>query len=35
MHGKPIIQEANFSVDEGSKVTIMGQNGSGKNGNEL
>lgn len=26
----PILESASFSVDEGSKVTIMGQNGSGK-----
>ena len=29
-YGKPIIDEANFSVRKGSKVTIMGQNGAGK-----
>mmetsp|Transcript_21465 Transcript_21465/g.40042 ORF Transcript_21465/g.40042 Transcript_21465/m.40042 type:complete len:574 (+) Transcript_21465:75-1796(+) len=27
---QPILEGASFSVDEGSKVTIMGQNGSGK-----
>ena len=27
---KPILDGASFSVDEGAKVTIMGQNGSGK-----
>lgn len=27
---KPIIENASFSISEGSKVTIMGQNGSGK-----
>lgn len=27
---KPILESASFSVDEGAKVTIMGQNGSGK-----
>ncbi len=27
---KPILKEANFSVREGSKITIMGQNGAGK-----
>lgn len=29
-HNKPILTEANFSVREGMKVTIMGQNGAGK-----
>lgn len=29
-HGKRIIDDANFSVRKGSKVTIMGQNGAGK-----
>lgn len=29
-HGKPILDEANFSVRENSKITIMGQNGAGK-----
>jgi len=27
---KPILREADFSVREGSKVTLMGQNGAGK-----
>ena len=27
---KPILAEANFSVREGSKITLMGQNGAGK-----
>ena len=26
---KPILNEVNFSIREGNKVTIMGQNGSG------
>jgi ATPase subunit of ABC transporter with duplicated ATPase domains len=30
LHGKPILQDANFTIREGNKVTIMGQNGSGK-----
>lgn len=30
VHDKPIIKDANFSIRKGSKVTIMGQNGSGK-----
>src|SRR3989344_913161 len=29
-HGKPILDEANFSVRENAKITIMGQNGAGK-----
>jgi ATP-binding cassette, subfamily F, member 3 len=29
-HTKPILEEVNFSVRKGSKVTIMGQNGAGK-----
>lgn len=29
-HNKPILDEANFSVRENSKITIMGQNGAGK-----
>lgn len=29
-HNKPILNEVNFSVRKGSKVTIMGQNGAGK-----
>ena len=29
-HVKPILEEANFSVRENSKITIMGQNGAGK-----
>ena len=27
---KPILNEANFSVRRGSKITLMGQNGAGK-----
>src|SRR5580698_11108197 len=27
---KPILDEADFSVREGSKITLMGQNGAGK-----
>src|SRR5688572_20059613 len=27
---KPILQEADFSVRRGSKITLMGQNGAGK-----
>jgi ATP-binding cassette subfamily F protein 3 len=29
-HNKPILDEVNFSVRKGSKITIMGQNGAGK-----
>lgn len=29
-HNKPILEEVNFSVRRGSKITIMGQNGAGK-----
>ncbi len=29
-HKKPILDEASFSVREGAKVTLMGQNGAGK-----
>lgn len=29
-HNKPILQEVNFSVRRGTKITIMGQNGAGK-----
>ncbi len=29
-HNKPILNEANFSVRQGSKITLMGQNGAGK-----
>jgi len=29
-HNKPILEEVNFSVRSGSKITIMGQNGAGK-----
>jgi len=29
-HTKPILDEASFSVHEGAKLTIMGQNGAGK-----
>jgi ATP-binding cassette, subfamily F, member 3 len=28
--GRPLIENSSFSIEEGSKVTIMGQNGSGK-----
>src|SRR3989338_6774246 len=28
--GKPILDEANFAVRRGSKITLMGQNGAGK-----
>lgn len=28
--GRPLIENSTFSIEEGSKVTIMGQNGSGK-----
>ena len=27
---KPVLDEASFSVREGSKLTLMGQNGAGK-----
>jgi ABC-type Mn2+/Zn2+ transport system ATPase subunit len=27
---KPILEEVNFNVRKGSKITIMGQNGAGK-----
>ena len=30
LHKKPIYQEASFSVRDGSKITLMGQNGAGK-----
>jgi len=30
VHKKPILDEANFSVRKGAKVTLMGQNGAGK-----
>ncbi len=30
VHDKPILDEANFSVRENAKITIMGQNGAGK-----
>lgn len=30
VYEKPILKEVNFSIRKGSKVTIMGQNGSGK-----
>ena len=30
IHSKPILSEASFNIRNGSKVTIMGQNGSGK-----
>jgi ATPase subunit of ABC transporter with duplicated ATPase domains len=29
-HDKPLLDEANFSVRRGSKITLMGQNGAGK-----
>ena len=29
-HDKPILDEANFNIRRGSKITIMGQNGAGK-----
>ncbi len=29
-HNKPILDEVDFSVRRGSKITIMGQNGAGK-----
>src|SRR3989344_3029654 len=29
-HAKPILDEVNFSVREGAKITLMGQNGAGK-----
>jgi ATPase subunit of ABC transporter with duplicated ATPase domains len=29
-HKKPILDEASFSIREGSKITLMGQNGAGK-----
>jgi len=29
-HAKPILEEVNFSVREGAKITLMGQNGAGK-----
>ena len=30
LHKKPILDEVNFSVRVGSKLTLMGQNGAGK-----
>jgi len=30
IHGRPILEEADFSVRENAKITIMGQNGAGK-----
>ena len=30
VRGRPLIENSSFSIEEGSKVTIMGQNGSGK-----
>jgi ATPase subunit of ABC transporter with duplicated ATPase domains len=30
LHKKPILDEASFSVRQGSKITLMGQNGAGK-----
>ncbi len=30
LHKKPILDEANFSLRQGAKVTLMGQNGAGK-----
>src|SRR3989338_8200523 len=29
-HTKPILQEVSFSIREGAKITLMGQNGAGK-----
>ena len=29
-HNKPILDEVDFSVRRGSKITLMGQNGAGK-----
>lgn len=29
-HNKPLLEEANFSVRTGSRITLMGQNGAGK-----
>ncbi|HEY4496806.1 MAG TPA: ATP-binding cassette domain-containing protein [Candidatus Paceibacterota bacterium] len=29
-HNRPILDEADFSIREGSKITLMGQNGAGK-----
>lgn len=29
-HGKPLLDEVNFSVRSGSRITLMGQNGAGK-----
>lgn len=29
-HGKPLLEEASFSVRRGAKITLMGQNGAGK-----
>ena len=29
-HGKPLLDEASFSVRSGSRITLMGQNGAGK-----
>jgi ATPase subunit of ABC transporter with duplicated ATPase domains len=29
-HGKPILDEASFSVRSGSRIALMGQNGAGK-----
>ena len=29
-HNKPILEEVNFSMRKGTKITLMGQNGSGK-----
>ena len=30
VQGRPLISDSSFTIEEGSKVTIMGQNGSGK-----
>lgn len=30
LHKKPILDEANFSIRKGAKITLMGQNGAGK-----
>ena len=30
IHNKPLLEEASFSVREGSRIALMGQNGAGK-----
>ena len=30
LHKKPLLDEVNFSLRNGSKITLMGQNGAGK-----